>query len=193
MVAREAIEVALLGAIAKATCLLDIVFVVLSILESYCIRSIHITTDTHGVVEARDNQAITIHQLDILSRTRISQSLVKMNSNGISIAHRYLVECNGVFAISTLTRHLDDSFHTGLLIVAHTAHKTGTTNIGARHCPTRCLDDIRQALVLQLHRVVALESDLAFDGDTDRILEHRAAAHLHDIVRLKGEVRLISQ
>ena len=55
------IRVALLGAVAKAARLLDIVFVVLSILKSDCVRGIHIATDTHGMIEARDNQSISVH------------------------------------------------------------------------------------------------------------------------------------
>ena len=99
------------------------------------------------------------------------------STDSIGIAHGNLVEGNRVFAIGTLTCHIDHCLHTGLLIGRHPTNQTGTTDIGTWHHAA----------------LTALEGNLAFDGDTDRILEHRAAAHLHDIVRLKGEARLISQ
>ena len=51
----------------------------------------------------------------------MSQCLVEMDTDGIGIAHGNLVEGNRVFAIGTLTRHIDHCLHTGLLIGRHAA------------------------------------------------------------------------
>lgn len=181
------IGVTLLGAVAEASGLLDVVLVALALVVGNGVRGVDIAADTDGMIEAGNDQTITVHQLDILRGTRVCQCLVEVDANVVGLGHRQLVEGYGVLAVGTLSGDTDDLLQTGLLIVAHTAHKTGTTDIGTRHCPTRCLDDIRQALVLQLHRVVALESDLAFDGDTDGRLEGRTHAYLHNIIGLERE------
>ena len=67
---------AFLGMLSKATSLTDIIFVSLTLFKSYSVRGIYTSTDTNGMIETWYNQTISIHQLNILGRARIGQSLI---------------------------------------------------------------------------------------------------------------------
>ena len=178
---------ALLGAVAEAAGLLDVMLVALAFVVGNGVRGVDIAADAHGVVEAGDDQTVTVHQFDILRGTGIGQCLVEVDAHCVDFCRRQLVECDGVTAVGTLAGNTDDLMQTGTLGLRHAALQTGSADIGSGHCPTRCLDDIGEALVLQLHSIVALIGHLALNGDADGRLEGGAHAYLNDVVGLERE------
>ena len=60
------IGVAFLGSVAKASCLLDIVSVVLAFLKCHCIWLVDIARSANRVVETRNDELVSVHQLDVL-------------------------------------------------------------------------------------------------------------------------------
>ena len=105
-----------------------------------------------------------------------------MDTNSVGIAHLYLIETDRIFAIGTLTSHLDDFTHTGLIGIGHLADQAGATDIAAGNNTTCGLDDIAQALVLLLHGVAALEGNLAFNAYANGGLEEGTFANLDDVI-----------
>ena len=82
------------------------------------------------MVEARNDEFITVHQLDISCGARVSQRLVEVDTHGISGTEGQFLKGDRVTGIARrLTSHTDDRTDTCLLILIHLTHESGTTDV----------------------------------------------------------------
>ena len=78
---------------------------------------------------------------------------------------------------SALPGHLDELITTGQLVFVHVTNEAGTTDVCTGDDTTCRLHHIREALILLLKCIEALEGNLALYTYPERFYRHRAAAH----------------
>ena len=166
-------------ALTIAACLTDIILVVLLVLEGHRVRLLDITRDLHCTVVTGNNQTVAILQLDILVAAGIGQGLIEVDTYQIGGLGGQLFQTQRVTRTGgcTLSGHLDELITTGQLVFVHVTNEAGTTDVRTGDNTTCCLHHIREALILLLKRIEALEGNLALYTYPERIYRHRTAAH----------------